>query len=151
MVQRGVAAPGAVVGDGPFNGSALADEHDTFAGAGDGGVEQVALEQHRSGSADHGNDDVGVFAALGAVDGQRVGVDQLIEVGEGVGCRFAVVEGDGELMDFEVDGGDGAAAAVDDARLAAVGVVADLLDTVAEPEGGPAPAGLRGGLAPLGP
>ncbi|WP_258563899.1 hypothetical protein [Streptomyces himalayensis] len=77
-------------------------------------------------------------------------MDQLIEVGEGVGCRFAVVEGDGELMDFEVDGGDGAAAAVEDARLAAVGVVADLLDTVAEPEGGPAPAGLRGGLAPLG-
>ena len=43
MSEGGVAALGAVVGDGPFDGLALADKHDAVAGAGDGGVEVPPL------------------------------------------------------------------------------------------------------------
>ncbi|GGX41868.1 hypothetical protein GCM10010341_74830 [Streptomyces noursei] len=127
---------GAVVGDCSFDGVTLADEHDAVAGASDGGVEQVALEQHHPGGADHGNDHVRIFAALGPVDGERIAVDKLIEVGERVGGRFAVLECDGELVGVDVDGGDGAAASVEDPILAAVRVVANLLDAVTDPEGG---------------
>src|SRR3712207_8423033 len=47
-------------------------------GAGDGGVEQVAL-QHRPGAGGQRDDDAGVLAALRAVHGDGVGVHQLVE------------------------------------------------------------------------
>lgn len=61
-----------------------------------------------------------------SVDGQGVGVEEFVEVGELVADWFAVGEGDGELVGVGVDGGDGAGGSVVDAVGSAVGLVADL-------------------------
>ena len=45
------------------------------------GVEQVALQHHPGGGGER-DDHGGVFAALGAVDGDRVGVGEFVEFGE---------------------------------------------------------------------
>lgn len=50
---------------------------------GEGGVQQLALEQ-QSGANEHRDDHVRVFAALGAVHGQSVGVEEFVRLGEGI-------------------------------------------------------------------
>ena len=71
--EGGVAATGAGGPDRDGQGLAAADQHDQAFGPGDGGVEQVALEQ---GVGAHGqrHDHGRVLAALGAVHGDGVGV-----------------------------------------------------------------------------
>ncbi|GAA0905952.1 hypothetical protein GCM10009574_097900 [Streptomyces asiaticus] len=133
MLECGEAASGVSVGRGVVHSGGLTDECHAASGSGDGGVEQVVLEELASGGG-QGDDDVGVFAALGAVDGQGVGVDEFVEAGEEVGDGFAVGEGDGELVEVGVDGGDGAGGSVEDAACSAVGLVADLQDAVSEAE-----------------
>src|SRR5690242_21689884 len=76
--EGGVAAAGADGADGGGQGAAGADEDDQLFGAGDGGVEQVAL-QHHPGAGGDGDDHGGVFGALGAVDGDGVGVGEFVE------------------------------------------------------------------------
>ncbi len=133
MSECGEAAPGVGVGHGPVHGGGLAEKHHAAASASDSRVEEIALEK-RFGRCCDRDDDVGEFAALRAVNRQRIGVEKFIEVAEGVGHGFAVVQRDGEFPGFGVDGGDGAGGAVEDAGAAAVRLVADLQDTVAETE-----------------
>lgn len=73
MGEGGVAAAGACGAYGDGEGFAGAGEDDELFGAGDGGVEEVAL-QHGRGAHGDGNDDSGVFGALRAVHGDGVGV-----------------------------------------------------------------------------
>src|SRR5207248_4620197 len=79
--QGGVAAPGAGGADRDGEGLAAADKHDEAFGAGDRGVEQVALQQRVRAHGqrdDHGR----VFAALRAVHGDRVRVLEFVELVE---------------------------------------------------------------------
>jgi hypothetical protein len=68
-------------------------------GPGDAGVEQVALQHHpgRGRERDHHG---GVFAALGAVDGDRGGMGELVELSEVVDDVLVLVgeDGDGLLL-----------------------------------------------------
>jgi hypothetical protein len=57
-------------------------DHDPF-GSGDGGVEQVAL-QHQPRAGRQQDDHTGILAALGAVDADRIGMGQLIQLVEPV-------------------------------------------------------------------
>ena len=93
--ESGVAAAGALGADGGGQGAAGSGQDDELAGAGDAGVEQVALEHH-PGAGGQGDDDGGVFAALGAVDGDGVGVGQLVEFVEPVVDLFVFVGADGQ-------------------------------------------------------
>ena len=83
------------------------------------------------GLGDDRGDHEGVFAALGAVDADGVGVGELVELVEGVltsgrrPCRSSI-----EPV-LRVDRGDGAGLAVEDALVV---VVADRHDPVADPE-----------------
>ena len=63
--ECGVAAACSGGADGLGQGAAGSGEDDEFFGAGDAGVEQVAL-QHHPGGGGEGDDDGGVFAALGS-------------------------------------------------------------------------------------
>jgi len=79
--ERSAAAPGYGGADGLGVRAAGSDENDELLGAVDAGVEQVALEHHpgRGRERDH---HAGIFASLGAVDGDRVGVGEFVEFGE---------------------------------------------------------------------
>ena len=81
--------------DGLGEGSAGSGQDEEFLGAGDAGVEQVAL-QHHPGCGGEGDDDGGVFAALGAVDGDGVGVGEFVEFSEVVVDLLVLVGEDGE-------------------------------------------------------
>lgn len=58
VFEGGEAVARVGVGEGSVDGGGLAEEHDALACSGDGGVEQVALEELAGGSG-HGDDDVG--------------------------------------------------------------------------------------------
>ena len=64
-----------------MEGFGVADDDDEAFGAGDGGVEDVALE-HEVVLGGDGQDERGVFAALGFVDGDGVGEAEVVEVVE---------------------------------------------------------------------
>src|SRR6476661_6418024 len=142
----GVAAAGALGADGGGEGAAGSGQHDEFLGPGDAGVEQVALEHH-PGAGGEGDDDGGVFAALGAVDGDRVGVGELVQLVEPVVDVFVFVGAHGQGVLFGGHGGDDADGAVEDPGGALVIVVAQLGDLVADPEHPAAVAPFRRALS----
>src|SRR5580693_3969140 len=133
MGEGGVAAAGALGADGGGQGPAGSGQHDQFPGPGHPGVEQVALQHHPRAGGER-DDDRGVFAALGAVDGDRVGVGQLVQLVEAVVHRFVLVGAHGEDVIFRGHPGHDAYRAVEDAGGALVVVVAQLGDLVADPE-----------------
>ena len=94
--------------------------------AGDGGVDEVALQHYIVAGVEH-HDDGGVFAALALVDGAGVGELQFVQFFVLVGDEFFIEE-DGDFPLFLVD-------AVDDSDVAVehvlVVVVLDLHDAVA--------------------
>src|ERR1019366_4382812 len=79
--EWGVAAAGSGGADGLGERASGSGEDDELLGPGDAGVEEVAL-QHHPGRGRQWDDDGGGFAALGAVDGDGVGVGEFIEFGE---------------------------------------------------------------------
>ena len=81
MGERGVAAPRPSGADRLGECAAGSSQDEELFGAGDAGVEQVAL-QHRPGGGGERDDHCGVFAALGAVDGDGVGVGEFVEFAE---------------------------------------------------------------------
>jgi hypothetical protein len=127
--ERGVAAAGSGGADGLGERAAGSDEDDELFGAGDAGVEQVAL-QHHPGRGGERDDHGGVFASLGAVDGDRVGVGEFVEFGEVVVDVLVFVGEHGEGLLLQGEAGDGADGAVEDSRFAFVVVVAQLDDLV---------------------
>src|SRR5438105_1524359 len=127
--EGGVAASGAPGADGGGQGAAGSGQYDESFGPGDAGVEQVALEHHPRAGGER-DDDGGVFAALGAVDGDRVGVGQLVEFVEAVVDVLVFVGADGQGVLFGGHRGDDADGAVEDAGGALVVVVAQLGDLV---------------------
>lgn len=66
-----------------FNGhlqrAMLADQDDGVFSPRDRGVEQAPLKYQGASGGAQGDDDPGILAALGAVDGDRVGVEKLVE------------------------------------------------------------------------
>ena len=144
--ECGVAAAGSGGADGLGERAAGSDEDDELLGAGDAGVEQVALQHHPGGGGER-DDHGGVFAALGAVDGDRVGVGEFVEFGEVVVDVLVFVGEHGEGLLLEGQAGDGSDGAVEDARLAFVVVVAQLDDLVAGAEHPVAVAFLRRAVA----
>jgi hypothetical protein len=119
-----------------------ADEHDKLLGPGDARVQQVALQHH---PRPHGErDDHGwVLAALRPVDGDRVGVTELVKLVEPVVDGFVFVREHGQLVVLGRHAGDHSDGAVEDARGALLVVVAQLRDLVPDAEHPPA-------VAPLG-
>src|SRR6476620_1065519 len=97
--EGGVAAAGALGADGGGQGAAGSGQDDELLGSGDAGVEQVALEHH-PGAGGERDDDGGVFAALGAVDGDGVGVGQLVEFVEAIVNLFVFVGAHGQGVVF---------------------------------------------------
>jgi len=81
LAQRSPPQANVVVADGDPDGLRRADEANQLAPAGDGGVEQVALEQLVV-LRGHQDDDGRVLAALRLVDRAGVGVHQLVELGQ---------------------------------------------------------------------
>jgi hypothetical protein len=75
--------------------STVSELKDQFLGPGHPGVEQVALQHHPRAGGER-DDHRGVFAALGAVDGDRVGVGELVQLVEPVVHRFVLVGADGQ-------------------------------------------------------
>ncbi len=92
-------------------------------------VTPVALEHHPGGGGEW-DDNGGVFAALGAVDGDGVGVGEFVEFGEVVVDEFVFVGEHGEGLFVQGQAGDGSDGAVEDPGLAFVVVVAQLGDLV---------------------
>ena len=117
MGECGVAAAGSGGADGLGERAAGSDEDDELLGPGDAGVEEVAL-QHHPGRGRQRDDDGRVFAALGAVDGDGVGVGELIEFGEVVVDLLVFVGEDGEGLLLERHAGDDSDGAVEDSGLA---------------------------------
>ena len=134
-VEGGVALGDFVVADGDVDGATGTDEDDELLGAGDGGVEEVALEHHVVLGGD-GDDDAGVFGALAFVDTDGVGVDQFVCFEEVVDDGEAVhVDGD-RLLDG-VEGGDTADVPIKDPFVIIIDrlhhFVADAEGTAVEP------------------
>lgn len=94
--------------------------------AGDGRVDQVALQHHVVAGIEN-HDDGGVFAALALVDGAGVGELQFVEFVVLVGDEFFVEE-DGDFAFFLVDAVDDSDVAVKDVLVV---IVLDLHDAVA--------------------
>ena len=81
-VGEGGVAPACSAGaDGLGECAAGSGQDEELFGAGDAGVEQVALQHHPGGGGER-DDHRGVFTALGAVDGDGVGVGEFVEFGE---------------------------------------------------------------------
>ena len=78
MGERGAAAAGSGGADGLGECAAGSDQDDELLGASDAGVEQVALQHHPGGGGERDHRG-GVFAALGAVDGDGVGVGEFVD------------------------------------------------------------------------
>jgi hypothetical protein len=97
VVQGGVTASGADSANGVADGLLGADQHDEFLGPGNGGVEQVALQHHLGAGGDR-DDHAGVFAALGTVDADGVGVGQFVQFTELVVDVLVVVGAHGERL-----------------------------------------------------
>jgi len=135
--------------DGLGERAAGTDEHDELPRAGDAGVEQVALQHHprRRGERD---DHRGVLAALGAVNGDRIGVGELVELGEVVIDRLVFVGEHGERLLLQGQPGDDPDRAVEDPGRALVVVVAQLGDLVPDAERPPAVPLLRRSVAVRG-
>jgi hypothetical protein len=102
--EGGVAASGALGADRFGERALAADQHDELCGAGDGGVEKVAL-QHEPGAHYQGDDHAGVLAALGAVDADGVGVGQLVELVEAVADLLVLVQQYPQLLVLERERG----------------------------------------------
>jgi len=116
--QVGAALFGLGVAHGHRVGGGVADEEDFFLPAGDGGVEQVALEHHEV-RLEQRDDDDGVLAALGLVDADAVGVGEVGEVAAGERVCLAVEVG-AECAFATIDGGDGADVAVEEVQVVVV-------------------------------
>jgi hypothetical protein len=117
-----VPSPGSLCAYRDGEGPAGADKHHQFLGPGHAGVEQVALQHHvgpHGKRYNHG----GVFAALGAVDGDRVGVGEFVER---VVDRFVLVGQYGQLVILREHAGDDADGAVEDASGALLVTIAEL-------------------------
>jgi hypothetical protein len=97
VVQGGVTASGADSANGVADGFFGADQHDEFLGPGNGGVEQVALQHHPGAGGDR-DDHAGVFAALGTVDADGVGVGQFVQFTELVVDVLVLVGAHGERL-----------------------------------------------------
>src|ERR1035437_7251035 len=110
--EGGVAAAGSGGADGLGECAARSGEDDELLGAGDAGGEQVALQRH-PGRGRAWYDDGGVIAALGAVDGNGVGVGELVEFGEGVVDLLVFVGEDGEGLCLEREAGEDSGWAAD--------------------------------------
>jgi hypothetical protein len=119
-----------------------AGEHYELLSAGHAGVQQVSLQHHPRSHGER-DDHGGIFAALRAVDGYRVGVGELVQFVEGVVDRLVLVGEHGQLVVFERHACDDADGAVEDARGPFLVVVAQLSHLVPDPEDPPA-------VAPLG-
>lgn len=87
---------GSGVFDGVVEGGDFAQEDELALGAGDGGVDQVALEHAVAGAGD-GKDDYLKLATLGLVDGHGIGQGNLVPFIAWIG-DFATVEVDGNLV-----------------------------------------------------
>ncbi|PNS45993.1 hypothetical protein LI88_00680 [Streptococcus suis] len=87
---------GAGVFDGVVEGGDFAQEDELALGAGDGGVDQIALEHTVAGAGD-GEDDYLKLAALGLVDGHGIGQGNLVPFVSGIG-DLATVEVDGNFV-----------------------------------------------------
>src|SRR5438105_15393631 len=109
VVERGVATARALGAYRDGESASRAHQDRELLRAGDAGVEEVALEHH-PGAHGEGYDDGGVFAALGAVDRDRVGVGELVQFIEPVVDLLVFVGEDGERMvlggsaDHDADG-----------------------------------------------
>ena len=90
--------------DGIPQGTLLTDDNADFLGAGDGRVDEVALEHDVVGEVD-GDDDDGIFTALALVDGRGIGKAELIEFC-GLVFHCLAVEADGQCAVFHIDSGD---------------------------------------------
>src|SRR6266508_5051674 len=130
--KGGVAAPGALGADRPGQGTLAADQHHDLLGPGDGGVEQVAL-QHQPGAGGQGDDHTWVLAALGAVDADRMGVGQLVQLVEPIGDLLVLIQQDAEFLLLERECGDHPDRPVEHAGGALVVVVPELHDLVSDP------------------
>jgi hypothetical protein len=115
--------------DGDGEGFGLADEDEELLASGDGGVEEVALEQEVMLHGE-GNDDGGEFGALGFVDGDGIGEREFVEFAEGVG-DIALIEADDDLLIDGIDGVNGSDIAIEDLLVV---VVFELDDFVADLE-----------------
>jgi hypothetical protein len=107
VVQGGVATSGADSANSLADGFLGADQHDEFLGPGDGSVEQVAL-QHHPGAGGDWDDHPGVFAALGAVDADRVSVGQFVQLPELVVDVLILVRAHAKRLFDQVHRGDDA-------------------------------------------
>ena len=117
--------------DGEGEGAFVTDEDAELFGAGDGGVDEAALEENVVLGAD-GDDDAGELAALAFVNRQRIGGLELVELAGFVFDRALGIEADVQLHGIGVDGGDVADVAIEDLFVV---VVVRLDDLVADAEG----------------
>jgi len=120
-----------VILDGDAECTGLADHDHEFAASGDGGVEEVSLEQDVLLDGE-GDDDGWELGALGLVHGHGVGGDDLVEFAEVVDHR-ASIEVDGEFLFEFIKGGDPADVAVEDVLVVVVAGLQDLV-AAAEPD-----------------
>src|SRR5215217_2985856 len=144
--KRGVATAGALGPDRLGQRTPATDQDHHPFGPGDGGVEQVAL-QHQPRAHGEGDDDAGVLAALGAVDADRIGMGQLIQLVEAVADLLVLIQPDPQLLVLEREGGDLPDRAVEHPGRALVIVVPKLHHLVAHPVDPPAEAPLRESLS----
>jgi hypothetical protein len=133
VVQRRVPPSGALGADGDGERAPGASEDDQFLGPGDRGVEQIALKHHPGSRRERYNDG-GVFAALRAVDGDRVSVRELVQLIEPVVDRFILVGDHGHLVIFNGQTGNDPDSAVEDACGALLIVVPQLRHLVPDAE-----------------
>ena len=117
------------VGDRAAESSSAADDDHELASPGHGGIEQIPLQHDVVLVVEH-DDHGGILAALGLVDGARVGGDDVVEIVMRNSYRSAVKPDDdlGLLLVEELDPAD---VAVEDLEVV---VVADLHDLVADAE-----------------
>ena len=93
-----------VVADGNVEGFMCANEDTNSFGAGDGGIDEVALKHHVMLSQ-KGNDDDRIFSALTAVGTDAIGEGQFINLAEVV-VNIATIHDDLELILIEIDPAD---------------------------------------------
>ena len=97
--------------DGITQGTFLPDDNADFLGAGDGCVDEVALEHDVVGEVD-GDDDDGIFTALALVDGRGIGEAEFVEF-RGLVFHCFSIETDSQCAVLHIDSGDESDVAVE--------------------------------------